>query len=154
MADAAAFDGFYQENLARIVRACLLVTLDRATAEDVAAEAFARLWSHWGAIGSENHAGGYVFKTAMRSCAKEVRRRARHAPVAGAQVDEIAGAITRQDLGRALATLSVRQRQGRAPGLGGLRDCGGRTDARNEGKHRPGPARSCARAAAVATDRS
>jgi DNA-directed RNA polymerase specialized sigma24 family protein len=72
MADAAAFDGFYRENLARIVRACLLVTLDRATAEDVAAEAFARLWSHWGAIGSENHADGYVFKTAMRSCAKEV----------------------------------------------------------------------------------
>lgn len=44
MADAAGFEGFYRENLARIVRACALVTLDRSLAEDVAADAFARLW--------------------------------------------------------------------------------------------------------------
>ena len=54
----------------RVVRACALVTLDPAAAEDVAAEAFARLWSHWGRIHDEDHAGGYVFKTAMRLCAK------------------------------------------------------------------------------------
>ena len=30
MPDAVAFEAFYRENLARIVRACTLVTLDRA----------------------------------------------------------------------------------------------------------------------------
>jgi RNA polymerase sigma-70 factor (ECF subfamily) len=111
MADAAAFDGFYRDHVARIVRACLLVTLDRASAEDAASEAFARLWSRWSAIGNEDHAGGYVFKTAMRLCAKEVRRRTRRHPAGGEPADEIARAIERHDLGRALAALSVRQRQ-------------------------------------------
>ncbi len=76
VADRAGFEGFYREHLTRVVRACTLVTLDPAAAEDVAAEAFARLWSHWGLIHDEDHAGGYVFKTAMRLCAKRGMGRA------------------------------------------------------------------------------
>jgi len=107
--DAAAFEAFYRENLARIVRACLLVTLDRAAAEDVAQEAFARLWSRWGAIRGPDHAGGFVFKTAMRLC----RRRAAK-PLAGraaASVDEAEVATERADVFSALAELPLRQRQ-------------------------------------------
>jgi RNA polymerase sigma-70 factor (ECF subfamily) len=77
VADRASFEGFYRENLARVVKACTLILLDRSTAEDVAAEAFTRLWSRWGVIGDDDHAGGYVFKTAMRLCSKRVRQRAR-----------------------------------------------------------------------------
>jgi DNA-directed RNA polymerase specialized sigma24 family protein len=66
--DVEAFERFYRENVARVVRACVLVTLDRASAEDVAAEAFVRLWSKWGQISGADHAGGFVFKTAMRLC--------------------------------------------------------------------------------------
>lgn len=106
--DAAAFESFYRENLARIVRACLLVTLDRAAAEDVAQEAFVRLWSRWGAIHGPDHAGGFVFKTAMRLC----RRRAESAPTLMAvPVDEAASSAERMDVFRALAALPVRQRQ-------------------------------------------
>jgi len=50
--DAASFEAFCREIFARIVRACALVTLDRALAEDVAAESFARLWARWGPVGS------------------------------------------------------------------------------------------------------
>ena len=71
VADQAAFEGFYRENVTRVVRACALVTLDRTTAEDISAESFARLWAHWGQIHDEDHAGGYVFKTAMRLCSKQ-----------------------------------------------------------------------------------
>jgi RNA polymerase sigma factor (sigma-70 family) len=109
--DAAGFEAFYRENLARIVRACALVTLDPATAEDVAAEAFARLWSRWGQIRSSDHAGGFVFKTAMRLCAREVSRRRRPPPVYWPDPDQMQLAVERHDVVRALAQLPFRQRQ-------------------------------------------
>jgi RNA polymerase sigma factor (sigma-70 family) len=109
--DPQAFERFYRANLTRIVRACALVTLDRSMAEDVAAEAFVRLWSRWGSIEGDDHAGGFVFKTAMRLCAKEVRKRARRRAPPWPQENPIEGALDRQDIVSALAALPVRQRQ-------------------------------------------
>jgi RNA polymerase sigma-70 factor (ECF subfamily) len=110
--DRAGFETFYGAHLPRIVRACSLVLLDRGEAEDVAAEAFARLWSHWGQIHGEDHAGGYVFKTAMRLCSKRRRRVGRE--VVGVVPDCVApapdpgsgGSVT-----EALKRLPMRQRQ-------------------------------------------
>jgi RNA polymerase sigma factor (sigma-70 family) len=112
MADRAAFEGFYREHLARVVSGCTLVLLDQSAAEDVAAEAFARLWSKWGQIEDEDHAGGFVFKTAMRLCARRARRREliRRLPEKSAP-DEIGRALDRQEILRALRQLPVRQRQ-------------------------------------------
>jgi RNA polymerase sigma-70 factor (ECF subfamily) len=112
MADRPSFEGFYREHLDRVVRACTLVLLDRSAAEDVAAEAFVRLWSKWGQIESDDHAGGFVFKTAMRLCGRRARRR----EIPGwlperSAADEIGRAMDRQEVVRALAGLSVRQRQ-------------------------------------------
>lgn len=114
MADRAGFEGYYREHLPRIVRACALVLLDRGLAEEVATEAFARLWSRWGVIKSEDHAGGYVFKTAMRLCSKRARASRRESAAAGpepAGTNESAHVAERVDVWRALAELSVRQRQ-------------------------------------------
>jgi RNA polymerase sigma-70 factor, ECF subfamily len=114
VADRAAFEGFYRSNLARVVRACALVLLDRQGAEDVAAEAFARLWSRWGQIESEDHAGGFVFKTAMRLCAKRGRIRGRERLVGlpdRRAPDEIGRALERRDVMAALGRLPIRQRQ-------------------------------------------
>ncbi|HET9671655.1 MAG TPA: sigma-70 family RNA polymerase sigma factor [Actinomycetota bacterium] len=112
MADRAGFEAFYAAHLPRVVRACALVLLDRAESEDVAAEAFARLWSHWGRIHGEDHAGGYVFTTAMRLCSKRRRRAARE--VVGAVPERGAPAGDPTDRGAvidALRTLPLRQRQ-------------------------------------------
>ncbi len=110
MPDAAGFEAFYREHLARIVRACALVTLDRSVAEDVAAEAFTRLWAAWGQIRSADHAGGYVFKTAMRLCTREAARRRR--PVApAAPSDDLERSIARSHVVSALGRLPIRQRQ-------------------------------------------
>lgn len=112
MADRAGFEAFYAGHLSRVVRACALVLLDRAEAEDVAAEAFARLWSQWGQIHGEDHAGGYVFKTAMRLCSKRRRRSARE--VVGAVTERVASspdADERLAIVAALAELPLRQRQ-------------------------------------------
>jgi RNA polymerase sigma factor (sigma-70 family) len=114
MADAAAFEAFFRANLARVVRACTVVTVEPSIAEDIAAEAFARLWAHWDRIENEEHAIGYVFKTSMRLCSRSRRLRIRERgfrtpPVAletaEPQTDE------HEDLVRAIRALPLRQRQ-------------------------------------------
>jgi RNA polymerase sigma factor (sigma-70 family) len=114
VADRSAFEAFYRERLPRVVRACVLVTLDRDAAEEIAAEAFARLWSSWDRIEDEDHAGGYVYTTAMRLCTKRWTRWKREV------VAEVSDRPTTDELGRialreaifaALAELPLRQRQ-------------------------------------------
>jgi DNA-directed RNA polymerase specialized sigma24 family protein len=113
MADRAGFEAFYRERQARLVRACALITLDPAAAEDVAAEAFARLWARWGTIQDEDHAGGYVYKTAMRLCTRRARRLHREPLGVGDPPgpDHLGPVLVRLDVFRALQTLPLRQRQ-------------------------------------------
>jgi RNA polymerase sigma factor (sigma-70 family) len=94
------------------VKACALVLLDRSAAEDVAAEAFARLWSRWPQIEGDDHAGGYVFKTAMRLCG----RRANRSEILGwlpepPTPDETELVLERDEVVRSLSGLPTRQRQ-------------------------------------------
>ena len=107
------FEAFYREHLGRVVRACALVTLDPDAAEDIAAEAFSRLWSHWDRIEDDDHAGGYVFKSAMRLCSRK-RRSAAELFTEGAspsRPDPADVAINREDIAAALRVLPLRQRQ-------------------------------------------
>jgi RNA polymerase sigma-70 factor, ECF subfamily len=120
--DQVDFEGFYREHLPRVMRACALVTLDPSAAEEVAAEAFSRLWAAWDRIEDEDHAGGYVYKTAMRLCAKRATRR-RHEVVAVVErsgPDDTAAVDERRTVFAALAELPLRQRQALA-----LRDWAG-----------------------------
>jgi len=109
--DRAGFEAFYTGHLSRVVRACALVLLDRGEAEDVAAEAFARLWSHWGQIHGEDHAGGYVFKTAMRLCSKRRRRAAREVVGTVPERGRATDPDERVSVMVALRDLPLRQRQ-------------------------------------------
>jgi RNA polymerase sigma-70 factor, ECF subfamily len=113
VADRTGFEGFYREHHERVVRACALVLLDRSTAQDVADEAFARLWSRWSAIQDEDHAGGYVFKTAMRLCGRRARWQRREAVGVTDRpaVDELARSALQREVFDALRALPVRQRQ-------------------------------------------
>jgi RNA polymerase sigma factor (sigma-70 family) len=111
VAEVGQFDAFFRENFTRIVHACALMTLDRSASEDIAAEAFARLWSRWGQIKSTDHAGGFVFKTATRLCARELRRRRPWLLGRPQRSDELERALLRRDVALALAELSARQRQ-------------------------------------------
>jgi RNA polymerase sigma factor (sigma-70 family) len=88
-----------------------MVLLDRGDAEDVTAEAFARLWSHWGQIHGEDHAGGYVFKTAMRLCSKRRRWAAREVVGTVPERSRVADPGMRVSVVDALRGLPLRQRQ-------------------------------------------
>jgi len=109
--DRAGFEAFYAGHLPRVVRACALVLLDRGDAEDVAAEAFSRLWSHWGQIHGDDHAGGYVFKTAMRLCSKRRRQAAREVVGAVPERGRVTDPDARMSVVDALRGLPLRQRQ-------------------------------------------
>jgi RNA polymerase sigma factor (sigma-70 family) len=111
VADRAGFEAFYAGHWDRVVQACGLVLLDGAEAEDVAAEAFTRLWSNWGRIHGEDHAGGYVFKTAMRLCSKRRRRAARETVGSVPERAAAADLDARHTMLTALAELPLRQRQ-------------------------------------------
>jgi RNA polymerase sigma factor (sigma-70 family) len=109
--DRAGFEAFYAGHLRRVLRACTLVLLDRGEAEDAAAEAFARLWFHWGQIHGEDHAEGYVFKTAMRLCSKRRRRAAREVVGSVPERSRITDPGVRVSVVDALRGLPLRQRQ-------------------------------------------
>ena len=113
MTDRAGFEVFYRMRLGSVVRACTLVTLDAGVAEEIAAEAFARTWAKWSHIQDEDHAGGYVYTTAMRLCAKRGARRGRERlEFRDRSVsDETAAVVQRETLFRALALIPLRQRQ-------------------------------------------
>jgi RNA polymerase sigma factor (sigma-70 family) len=115
VADREGFERFFRERYARVVRACTLVTLDPAAAEEIAAESFARLWARWPQIHDDDHAGGYVFKTAMRLCSKRRTRSFRESvgdvTDRAAPGDEISNAVERAEVFDALGSLSIRQRQ-------------------------------------------
>src|SRR5436305_1125276 len=77
--DAARFDfeAVFHADYYRIARAIGRVIQDPARAEDLAVEAFWRLWKTPRAQGAS--AGAWVYRTAIRLALDELRRRARRA---------------------------------------------------------------------------
>ena len=119
VADREGFERFFRERYGRVVRACALVILDAAAAEEIAAEAFSRLWPRWNGMHDDDHAGGYVYMTAMRLCSKRRTRSRREVigdvVVRPADRDEASAALDRQEVFAALALISLRQRQAVVP---------------------------------------
>src|SRR5262245_42167461 len=69
------FETAFRSNYERIARAIVRVLGDPARAEDLAVEAFWRLWRTPEAHGDAH--GGWVYRTAVRLALDELRRRAR-----------------------------------------------------------------------------
>lgn len=69
------FDAFFHANYARAARLIARVTGDPGRAEDLAAEAFWKLWRTPAAQGAS--AGGWLYRTALRMGLNELRGRER-----------------------------------------------------------------------------
>ena len=90
------------------------MVLDVGLAEEIAAEAFMHLWRRWPEIHDDDHAGGFVYTTAMRLCFRRKKRADRE--VLGEvddvpHLEEAGSSLERREIFAALAELPLRQRQ-------------------------------------------
>jgi RNA polymerase sigma factor (sigma-70 family) len=109
-----SFEEFFEAEYPTLARALLLLTGDPAEAEDLAQEAFARVFERWDRVREMQSAVGYVYRTALNLN----RKRLRHLRVRAAQAlrgqeprDPVAWAEERDRVRRALAALSADQRE-------------------------------------------
>lgn len=79
---SADFVALYMQHYPRLVRALVLSGSERAWAEDVAQEAFARTLGHWKRVRLGTNPPGYVYRTAFRLA----RRRRTEQPLIGDEV--------------------------------------------------------------------
>ena len=81
------FESFFEQEYPSVIRALVLLTANPAEAEDLAEDAFARVWARWDAVGTMASPAGYVYRTALnlhrnrlRRLAVELRHRERPGP--------------------------------------------------------------------------
>jgi RNA polymerase sigma-70 factor (ECF subfamily) len=115
-ADSFEFEAFFDAHYERIARVIARVVGDRGRAEDLAAEAFWKLWRTPGAHGEG--AGGWLYRTAVRMGLNDLRsgrRRERYEALADVPPDLLtpeevhAAAEERDQVRQTLAGLRERQ---------------------------------------------
>jgi RNA polymerase sigma factor (sigma-70 family) len=104
----------YQLHYPRLVRALCLAGAPYLVAEDLAQDAFARMFTHWHRVRRGSSPAGYVYRTAFRLLNRS--RRARDATVDGTPANpETVGpeglVTTRLMVAAALASMPLRRRQ-------------------------------------------
>jgi RNA polymerase sigma factor (sigma-70 family) len=107
------FESFYLANRVRLFRALVVVTRDAHAAEEVAQDAFVRVWERWDRVGRMDDPTGYLFRTALNGWFQVHRRAVRAARrVVGPSrtVDPLEIVEDRDVLARRLLQLPARQR--------------------------------------------
>jgi RNA polymerase sigma-70 factor (ECF subfamily) len=107
------FEAFVDTEAARFHGALRLLVRDRAAAEDLMQDAYLKVWERWNHVRTLEDPTGYLYRTAMNLYRKRRRRAAvaiRHAIRPKAPRDRLDEVESRDEVLRALATLSPRQR--------------------------------------------
>jgi RNA polymerase sigma factor (sigma-70 family) len=110
---ASTFEAFVDAEKMRFHGALRLLTRDRAEAEDLMQDAYLKVWERWHHVRSLDDPTGYLYRTAMNLYRKRRRRAAvaiRHAIRPRPPRDQLEEVESRDEVLRALATLSPRQR--------------------------------------------
>ena len=111
---APAFEDFFTANRQDLFGAFWLVTRNRHEAEEIAQEAFVKVWERWDRIQEMDDPTGYLFRIAMNVWRSRGRRAAlairRAVHIEPREDDGIAEAESRDAVVRALAPLTPRQR--------------------------------------------
>jgi RNA polymerase sigma-70 factor, ECF subfamily len=108
-----AFEAFFEARYETLFRALWLVTRDRHEAEEIAQEAFLRLWERWPRVAAMDDPAGYLYRAAMnlhRSRVRRARLGLRRAIGMASGVDGVEEVESRDAVVRALAHLTPRQR--------------------------------------------
>jgi RNA polymerase sigma-70 factor (ECF subfamily) len=110
------FDSFFRAHFERVARAAALITRDAGTGQDLAQEAFARLFERWSDMNSEDHARNFAYRVAINLARSHLRKHLRVFLYGLRRSDEPRGPdpVARSDdwlqVAEALRALSARQR--------------------------------------------
>lgn len=114
LTDEASFEEFYETTFRRLFTALCLVTGNRHEAEEIAQEAFLRVFERWDRVGELEDPTGYVFRVSMNVFRNRFRRASlgvrRALSLAPAETDDLAAVETRDELVRLLRELNPQQR--------------------------------------------
>ena len=107
------FEELFASEHASLFRALYLITGSTQEAEELMQDAFLRVWERWDRVREMDNPAGYLCRVAVNGARSRVRRlklSARRALVPGLPEDPFAAADLRDELVRALASLTERQR--------------------------------------------
>jgi RNA polymerase sigma-70 factor, ECF subfamily len=110
---APSFEDFYEANFRRIFTALCLVTGSRHEAEEIAQDAFLRVFERWERVGGLDDPTGYLFRVSMNVFRNRYRRASlaiRRALSLAPATDDLAAVETRDEVVRLLRTLAPQQR--------------------------------------------
>lgn len=113
---ASAFDAMVDAHARALLRTAYLLTGDPYLAEDLLQTALAKTWARWRTIRDTDRADAYVRRVMATTCTAWWRRRwraevpTREVPDVPQPYDPAAAADHRDELARALALLTPRQR--------------------------------------------
>lgn len=109
---AASFELFYEAERDGLFAALYLITRNPHEAEELMHDAFLKVWERWERVRDMDRPAGYLYRTAMNAFRGRYRRTviARRLFGWAYQRDPLADVEGRDELDRALATLTVRQR--------------------------------------------
>jgi RNA polymerase sigma factor (sigma-70 family) len=108
-----SFEAFFLETQHDLLGALWLITRDRHESEEVAQEAFTRLWERWDRVRQMDDPTAYLYRTAMNVWRSRLRRTKvaiRRAVHLAEQHDELATVELRDAVVRALAGATPRER--------------------------------------------
>jgi RNA polymerase sigma factor (sigma-70 family) len=108
-----AFESFFEEQRDRLLRILWVITGSRAEAEDLAQEAFTKVFERWYAVAAMEDPAGYLHRTAMnlfRNHYRRTRVALGRAIGVGPQQDVFKPVEDRDAAARALGALTPRQR--------------------------------------------
>jgi RNA polymerase sigma factor (sigma-70 family) len=108
-----AFESFFEEQKERLLRTLSVITGSSAEAEDLAQEAFTRVFERWETVAAMEDPAGYLHRTAMNLFRNQYRRTkvalARAVKI-GPDQDVFKSVDDRDTATRALGSLTPRQR--------------------------------------------
>jgi RNA polymerase sigma-70 factor (ECF subfamily) len=112
--DTPSFEEFYEAKFRRVFTALCLVTGDRHEAEEIAQDAFVRVFERWDRVGSFDDPTGYLFRVSMNLFRNRYRRAAlglrRALSLAPPETDDLAAVETHDAVVRLLQGLDPKQR--------------------------------------------
>ena len=78
VSDTLTFDDFYEAEFQSVLRTAVLVVHDRAVAEEITQEAFAKAFASWWRVSRYSFPGAWVRKVALRMAIRQAKRSALH----------------------------------------------------------------------------